>query len=256
MIEGVAARQGIGGAPAVIDRIGISVVTPMNNEQECVEEFLRRTDAVLASMPGDHEIVIVDDGSTDRTPALLDAALTHMRRLRVVTLARNVGQCSALMAGLQASRGSTVVVMDGDLQNAPEDIPALVTHFTALLRVRSGQRMPHWSPESLSAFHGYRWPGNVRELQNIVERLAILHGGETVTAAHVTRVLPEAVMRVPATQIVLDRPLSDALDAYEKLLIAHAMVGADGNIAEAARRLQTDRPNLYRRMKRLGIETS
>jgi DNA-binding NtrC family response regulator len=142
------------------------------------------------------------------------------------------------------------------LREHPEDIPALVTHFTALLRVRSGQRMPHWSPESLSAFHGYRWPGNVRELQNIVERLAILHGGETVTAAHVTRVLPEAVMRVPATQIVLDRPLSDALDAYEKLLIAHAMVGADGNIAEAARRLQTDRPNLYRRMKRLGIETS
>ncbi|MEY4534818.1 MAG: hypothetical protein RLZZ246_1136, partial [Planctomycetota bacterium] len=92
MTEGVAARQTAGGAPDAVDRIGISVVTPMNNEQACVEEFLRRTDAVLACMPGDHEIVIVDDGSTDRTPALLEAALAHMPRLRVVTLARNVGQ--------------------------------------------------------------------------------------------------------------------------------------------------------------------
>jgi glycosyltransferase involved in cell wall biosynthesis len=151
VIEGVAARQGIGGVPAVIDRIGISVVTPMNNEQECVEEFLRRTDAVLASMPGDHEIVIVDDGSTDRTPALLDAALTHMRRLRVVTLARNVGQCSALMAGLQASRGSTVVVMDGDLQNAPEDIPALVTELDR-------------GHDLVSGFRGGRVEGPIRRI--------------------------------------------------------------------------------------------
>ncbi|MDI9411780.1 MAG: glycosyltransferase family 2 protein, partial [Bacteroidia bacterium] len=115
--------------PLGLASIGISVVTPMHDEEACVQEFLRRTDAVLAAIPGDHEIVIVDDGSTDRTPALLDEALTHMKRLRVVTLARNVGQCSALMAGLQASRGSTVVVMDGDLQNAPEDIPALAAEL-------------------------------------------------------------------------------------------------------------------------------
>jgi transcriptional regulator with GAF, ATPase, and Fis domain len=52
----------------------------------------------------------------------------------------------------------------------------------------------------------------------------------------------------------LDRPLSDALDEYERALITRAMSAAGGNVAEAARRLQTDRPNLYRRMRRLGID--
>ncbi|MFM7806969.1 MAG: glycosyltransferase, partial [Planctomycetota bacterium] len=58
--------------PLGLASIGISVVTPMHDEEACVQEFLRRTDAVLAAIPGDQEIVIVDDGSTDRTPALLD----------------------------------------------------------------------------------------------------------------------------------------------------------------------------------------
>jgi DNA-binding NtrC family response regulator len=141
------------------------------------------------------------------------------------------------------------------LREHPEDIPALVAHFTALLRVRSGQRTPTWSADALAAFGGYRWPGNVRELQNIVERLAILHGGETVTATHVMRVLPEAIARPSLADVVVDRPLNDALDDYERQLIEQAMAAAHGNIAEAARRLRTDRPNLYRRMKRLGIET-
>jgi two-component system nitrogen regulation response regulator NtrX len=54
-------------------------------------------------------------------------------------------------------------------------------------------------------------------------------------------------------QLPGDLPLSDALDTYERDLIARALASADGNVAEAARRLQTDRPNLYRRMRRLGI---
>ncbi len=140
------------------------------------------------------------------------------------------------------------------LRDHAEDIPALVEHFTALLRVRSGQRIPAWSADALAALGGYHWPGNVRELQNIVERLAILHGGETVTAGHVTRVLPEAMVRTATAEVASGRPLSDALDAYERQLIEQALAGAHGNVAEAARRLQTDRPNLYRRMKRLGID--
>lgn len=144
-------RQRESDMPLGLASIGISVVTPMHDEEACVQEFLRRTDAVLAAIPGDHEIVIVDDGSTDRTPALLDEALTHMKRLRVVTLARNVGQCSALMAGLQASRGSTVVVMDGDLQNAPEDIPALAAELAR-------------GHDLVSGFRGGRVEGPIRRI--------------------------------------------------------------------------------------------
>ncbi len=146
------------------------------------------------------------------------------------------------------------------LREHREDIPALVRHFTALLRVRSGQRMPQWGEDALRALATYHWPGNVRELQNIVERLIILHGGATITAREVQGLLPSVPRPAElATHagFVADAmlPLSDALDAYERHLIAEALAAADGNIADAARRLRTDRPNLYRRMKRLGLDT-
>src|SRR5690606_33052750 len=104
-----------------------------------------------------------------------------------------------------------------------------------------------------------RWPGNVRELANIVERLAILHSGDDVTADSVRAVLPVergqpgAASPWSGNGANPDLPLSEALDAYERRLITAALDSANGNVAEAARRLQTDRPNLYRRMRRLGI---
>jgi two-component system, NtrC family, nitrogen regulation response regulator NtrX len=153
------------------------------------------------------------------------------------------------------------------LRERPDDIPALVKHFTALNRTRTGRALSEWSTDALAPLERYHWPGNVRELANIVERLAILHAGETLTPAHVHAVLlaphagaarpntPSAAMsaELPATQ--LSTSLTDELDAYERTLIMRALSAANGNITAAARRLQTDRPNLYRRMRRLGIET-
>ena len=148
------------------------------------------------------------------------------------------------------------------LRERPDDVPALVRHFSALHRTRTGQPAPLWSEDAVQLLARYRWPGNVRELGNIVERLAILHAGHEVSAAHVREVLP--IDRdgggAPAPDlpdaIGLDRSLADTLDEYERTLIVRALSVAGGNIAEAARRLQTDRPNLYRRMRRLGIAGS
>ena len=130
---------------------------------------------------------------------------------------------------------------------------------------------PQWTDEALELFGRYRWPGNVRELANIVERLAILHAGQQVTATHVREVLPvdrdgshhtppgagPAVggglrAALPSAE-QLNVSLTETLDEYERVLITRALSVAGGNVAEAARRLQTDRPNLYRRMRRLGI---
>jgi len=147
------------------------------------------------------------------------------------------------------------------LRERPDDIPALVRHFSQVHRGRTGQPLTSWSIDALDTLERYRWPGNIRELANIVERLAILHPGREVTSDEIREVLPSAPTRLaePAglpNAAVLDASLTETLDDYERVLITRALSVAGGNIAEAARRLQTDRPNLYRRMKRLGIVES
>ena len=155
------------------------------------------------------------------------------------------------------------------LRERPGDVPLLVRHFSALYRARTGRPAPAWSEEGLAAMERHRWRGNVRELANVVERLAILHPGGEVRGVDARRVLaddaeergPEVSVRdfgpLPSTTGVdadgLDVPLADALDAYERTLIVRALSAAAGNVSDAARRLHTDRPNLYRRMRRLAI---
>ena len=152
------------------------------------------------------------------------------------------------------------------LRDRPGDLPALVRHFSARHRTRTGRPLVSWRDDALAALSAYHWPGNVRELANVVERLAILHAGSEVTARDVQQVVPAVAMDAAtgagvgtADAGVLPGeglPLSDALDAYERRLISAALAQADGNVAEAARRLQTDRPNLYRRMRRLGLSST
>lgn len=144
------------------------------------------------------------------------------------------------------------------LREHPGDIPELVAHFAAMHRRRSAQPAPTWSAEAVEALARYRWPGNVRELANIVERLSILHAGTAVDVAAVAEVLPALDVSTAGPSALpnadrLEGALSDQLDDYERLLITRALQAANGIVAEAARRLQTDRPNLYRRMRRLGI---
>jgi two-component system nitrogen regulation response regulator NtrX len=144
------------------------------------------------------------------------------------------------------------------LRERPDDIPGLVAHFSTLHRARTGRRPPQWTAGALSLLAQYRWPGNVRELANIVERLAILHAGADVDERDVRSVLPmdggarraEAPLPDPS---LLDESLTDTLDGHERTLIVRALSAAGGNVAEASRRLRTDRANLYRRMRRLGI---
>ena len=128
------------------------------------------------------------------------------------------------------------------------DLPALVAHLAERVRPRQA---PAFTPEALAALARYAWPGNVRELANLVERLGILCG-PTVEAAEVREVLRAGPS--PPAPVLPGRPLTDALDDYERGLIGAALGQARGNIAEAARLLQTDRANLYRRIRRLGLD--
>ncbi len=138
------------------------------------------------------------------------------------------------------------------------DLPMLVAHLAARIRPTRPQV---YSEPALALLRQYHWPGNIRELANLVERLAIL-GGEILGEEEVRMVLPlgaTSPRRHVATGAAGDGAgadglaLTDALDRYERDLISSALTRAEGNVAEAARLLQTDRANLYRRMKRLGI---
>jgi len=105
-------------------KITVSVVVPLFNEAPNVAPLV---DAVRAALPGgDWELLLVDDGSQDGTGELADEYANSDERVRVVHLARNFGQTAAMKAGFDHARGDVVVSMDGDLQNDPRDIVALI----------------------------------------------------------------------------------------------------------------------------------
>lgn len=141
------------------------------------------------------------------------------------------------------------------LRARKEDIPLLIEHLLHRNRERSGLRPPRISATALERLTAHEWPGNVRELANIVERLMILHPGEAIGAPEVAHVLEGGnPRRTPGSTTADPRGLSDRLDEFERELIEEALAAAQGNVADAARQLRTDRANLYRRMRRLGID--
>jgi polyisoprenyl-phosphate glycosyltransferase len=120
----------------------VSLAIPVYNEEAIVPELLRRTSCVLDQIPGGpHEIVLVDDGSSDGTPAMLETAARDDQRLVVIVLSRNFGHQTALAAALDHVTGDVAVLMDGDLQDPPEAIPLLLETYQQGFDVVYGRRM-------------------------------------------------------------------------------------------------------------------
>jgi glycosyltransferase involved in cell wall biosynthesis len=104
----------------------ISVVVPMRNEAPNVEQLYQELTTTLEPFGRSFEVLAIDDGSTDNTFALLAALQAKDSRLRVIRFRRNFGQTAAFAAGFQHARGRYIVTSDGDLQNNPKDIPAMI----------------------------------------------------------------------------------------------------------------------------------
>src|SRR5512134_3546870 len=104
----------------------LSVAVPVYNEEENDEPLIREIDGALKPLGKSYEIVVVDDGSRDHTFAALAKARREHPALKVVRLKRNFGQTAALAAALAYARGEIIILMDGDGQNDPADIPALL----------------------------------------------------------------------------------------------------------------------------------
>jgi glycosyltransferase involved in cell wall biosynthesis len=102
---------------------GVSIVVPLHNEADTLKELYQRIETVMGSQEGPWEMVLVDDGSTDETPGILQELYAEDPRVVVVRLRRNYGQTAALMAGFDHARGEFIVSLDGDLQHDPAEIP-------------------------------------------------------------------------------------------------------------------------------------
>ena len=125
---------------ALSERLGVSVVIPVFDEEENITVLVERVDDVMARHGVPWETIVVDDGSRDGTLAKLRALRGGHPRLRVVRMRRNYGQTLAMQAGIDAARGEVVVTLDGDLQNDPEDIPRLLACLDEGWDVVSGWR--------------------------------------------------------------------------------------------------------------------
>ena len=118
----------------------LSIVIPIHNEEHSILPLYDRLTAVLVGIRRPYEILFVDDSSTDRSFELLANLVQTDPRLKVLRLRRNFGQTAALSAGFHEARGKIVIAMDGDLQHAPEDIPALLSKIDEGYDIASGWR--------------------------------------------------------------------------------------------------------------------
>ena len=118
----------------------ISVVIPVHNEEPALLPLYDRLTSVLTALGRPYEVIFVDDASTDHSFELLANLAETDAHLKVVQLRRNFGQTAALAAGFHQAAGEIVVSMDGDLQHAPEDVPALLAKLDEGYDIASGWR--------------------------------------------------------------------------------------------------------------------
>lgn len=142
----------------------LSVVVPAYNEQEVLNEFHRRLVAVLDQIPMRHEIVYVNDGSTDATLAVMHALRETDARVCVIDLSRNFGKEIALTAGLDHAGGNSVVVIDADLQDPPELIPELIRHWQDGCEVVYAKRVVRHGESAIKRFTAFLF---YRVMQNV-----------------------------------------------------------------------------------------
>ena len=126
---------------ATVQALRYSVVVPFYNEQDVVEKLCKRIARVMEGVGGTFELIYVDDGSTDETPATLERIAERDDRVCVLLLRRNFGQTTALQAGFDRARGEIIIAMDGDLQHDPYEIPLFIDKIDEGYDIASGWRV-------------------------------------------------------------------------------------------------------------------
>ncbi len=142
-----------------------SVITPAFNEEEMLPRFLERVVPVMESLGSPFEIIVVNDGSKDKTAEILAASCEKDKRVKGINLSRNFGQQAALLAGLGACRGDAAILMDIDLQDPPDIIPEMVRMYAEegydIVHARRSARPKDSFLKKLTAKLFYRFIGRI-----------------------------------------------------------------------------------------------
>ncbi len=123
------------------NEIKYSVVVPVYNEQEVVEESYKRLKKVMEGVGEPYEIIFVNDGCYDRTPDILERICDQDPAIKLITFSRNFGHQIAISAGMDFARGRAIAVIDADLQDPPELIPAMIEQWKKGFDVVYGKRL-------------------------------------------------------------------------------------------------------------------
>ncbi len=139
------------------------------------------------------------------------------------------------------------------LRERAEEIPTLAEYFAVQVALQNGWRPKHFSPESIEILQRYAWPGNVRELRNVVERVLLLSGGETITAEEVNLALPVA-RNGEAASAAGSGPLAQRLESFEREVLLSELRRHHHHMTNTARALGLERSHLYKKCQQLGID--
>lgn len=135
----------------------LSIVVPVFNEEDNIQKFYTTVKEVLGTMDYDHEIIFVDDGSSDDSAGMLRHIGQEDPHVKVLLLARNFGHQLALTCGLDYAKGDAVITMDGDMQHPPELIPELVKHWEAgadvVRTIRDSTEDASWAKSFTSKYY-------------------------------------------------------------------------------------------------------
>jgi DNA-binding NtrC family response regulator len=140
------------------------------------------------------------------------------------------------------------------LRERLEDLPVLAAHFARLVAAQNGWKEKHFDAEAIGELNRYLWPGNIRELRNVVERLAIIAAGDTVTAEDVRMVLPAAASASSASSAAASGTLTERAESFEREVLLAELRRHNFHMTNVARVLGLERSHLYKKCQQLGID--